>query len=67
MPADASNVPFPYVDALMVAQTVDRAGIPPGMPGFQVVRRPAGMMAAVAEWAWQREKSAASTTRRDEA
>ena len=37
-------VPFPYVAALRVAQRVVRLGIPPGMPGFQLVRRSGAMM-----------------------
>src|SRR5439155_24651613 len=35
MPARASAVPLPYVDAFTVAQRVVRAGTPPGTPGFQ--------------------------------
>src|SRR5712664_3975227 len=39
----ASVVPLPNVAALTVAQMVVLLGIPPGMPGFQVVRRASGM------------------------
>src|SRR2546428_4162646 len=42
MAAVASAVPLPKVEALTLAQTVVRAGIPPGIPGFQVVMRSAG-------------------------
>src|SRR5262249_62175600 len=48
MPADASDAPFPYVEALTVAQTVVRAGIPPDRPGFHVVARSGGSRSAAA-------------------
>src|SRR5262245_23376396 len=41
MPAVASWAPSPYVEAFTFAQTVVRAGIPPGTPGFHAVRRSA--------------------------
>src|SRR5437899_1200782 len=43
MPLVASPEPLPYVPALRLAHTVVRAGIPPGIPGLQVVRRSDGM------------------------
>src|SRR3989442_1541680 len=43
----ASVVPLPNVAASIVAQRVVRSGIPPGMPGFHVVRRSWGRMVSV--------------------
>jgi len=42
MPALASWDPFPYVDALIVLKMTVLAGMPPGMPGLQTVRRSLG-------------------------
>src|SRR5512132_4088355 len=49
IPADASCVPFPNADALTVAQTVLRTGMPPAaiIPGFQDVRRSAPRIGSV--------------------
>src|SRR6202022_774877 len=41
--AVASCVPLPYAAASMVADAPPRGGIPPGIPGFQIVRLSAGM------------------------
>ncbi len=41
--AVASRAPSPYVEASREAQTVPRAGIPPGIPGFHAVARSAGI------------------------
>src|SRR6266850_2627093 len=43
MPLVASPEPLPYVEALTLAHTVVRAGIPPWIPGSHVVSRSAGM------------------------
>jgi hypothetical protein len=41
----ASLLPLPYVDALTVAQTVVRLGMPPSTPAaLQSIARPAGIM-----------------------
>ena len=46
MPLVASALPFPQSAAARVAQTVVRAGMPPGMPGLHAMRRSAGMTPA---------------------
>ena len=65
IPADASLAPLPYVEALMVAHTVVRAGIPPGMPGFHVVRRAVGRTSPATGAAYARQHTAATVRRRD--
>src|SRR5713101_4868570 len=42
IPPVASSDPLPYVAASIVAHTVFRAGIPPGIPGFHSVRLSGG-------------------------
>src|SRR6266851_3014311 len=42
MPAEASSLPLPYVDASTIAHTLRRSGMPVAMPGAQRVRRSAG-------------------------
>ena len=46
--AVASCAPLPYAAASMVAHAALRRGIPPGIPGFHVVRLSAGMTYGVA-------------------
>ena len=66
MPADASDEPLPYVDALTLAQTVVRPGTPPGTPGLHTVRRSAGSTSATAGGTRASGASAARATRNDD-
>src|SRR5262245_7483297 len=49
-----------------VAHTVDRAGIPPGRPGFHAVLRSSGRIAAPTSRAWARMPIAARLGRRED-